>query len=62
MSKVRKTGHVTPPDGNVFLDLGFDPDLAAALQVESQRIIAEKMAVKEEAKVEETNGRSAQKP
>ena len=62
MSKVRKTGHVTPPDGNVFLDLGFDPDLAAALQVESQRIIAEKMAAKGETEAEGTNDRSAQKP
>ncbi len=39
--------HVTPADGNVFADLGFPPKEAAALKVESDRIIMEKLAIKE---------------
>lgn len=62
MSKERKPGHVTPPDGNVFLDLGFEPEVAAALQAESQRIIAEKIAAKDRSEAEGTTGRSDQKP
>lgn len=33
--------HVTPAGGNVFADLGFPPDEAAALLAESDRKIAE---------------------
>ena len=40
------TTHVTPADGNVFADLGFPPEEAAALYEESQRIIAQKLAIK----------------
>lgn len=36
--------HVTPIGGNVFVDLGFAPEEAAAFQAESQRIIDEKLA------------------
>lgn len=39
--------HVTPADGNIFADLGFGPEEAAALLAESDRIIAEKLAIKE---------------
>jgi predicted XRE-type DNA-binding protein len=42
-----KSMHITPVGGNVFADLGFDPKEAAALKVESQRIISEKLAIKE---------------
>lgn len=39
-------GHVTPADGNIFLDLGFPPDEAARLLAESDREIAAHVAVK----------------
>lgn len=39
-------GHVTPADGNIFLDLGFPPDEAARLLAESNREIAAHVAVK----------------
>ncbi len=42
-----KIRHVTPADGNVFLDLGFSPKEAAALKADSQRIISGKLAIKE---------------
>lgn len=38
--------HVTPADGNIFSDLGFDQEDAATLLAESDRIIAEKLAIK----------------
>jgi len=41
-----KFTHVTPLGGNMFADLGFEPEEAAALQVGSQKIIQEKLAVK----------------
>lgn len=43
MATSTHTAHITPADGNVFADLGFDPGLAKALQAESQRIIAAKL-------------------
>jgi len=39
--------HITPADGNVFVDLGFEPEEAATLKAESQRRISEKLAIKE---------------
>jgi predicted XRE-type DNA-binding protein len=42
-----KSGHLTPADGNVFADLGFEPEEAARLQAESRRRISEKLAIKE---------------
>lgn len=33
--------HITPADGNVFLDLGFPPEEAAALLADSIRRIEE---------------------
>jgi predicted XRE-type DNA-binding protein len=39
--------HITPVGGNVFADLGFGPIEAAALKTESDRIISEKLAIKD---------------
>ena len=39
--------HITPAGGNVFADLGFEPEAAAALKARSQRIISGKLAVKD---------------
>jgi hypothetical protein len=36
--------HITPADGNVFLDLGFPPDEAARLKAESDAKIDEERA------------------
>lgn len=47
MSTETDSAHITPVGGNVFADLGFDTEEAAALQAESQRIIADKLAIKE---------------
>ena len=47
MSIDTKTTNVTSASGNVFADLGFEPQLAAELKSQSQRIIAEKLAIKE---------------
>lgn len=47
MSIETKSMHITPVGGNVFADLGFEPEEAAALQAESRRIISEKLAIKE---------------
>lgn len=42
-----ESSHITPVGGNVFLDLGFAPDEAVALQAEAQKIIAEKFTARE---------------
>ena len=47
MSIETKSMHITPVGGNVFADLGFEPEEAAALKAESQRIISEKLAIKD---------------
>lgn len=39
--------HVTPVGGNIFADLGFEPDEAAKLLAETDAIISEKLAIKE---------------
>lgn len=62
MSQKLKSAHVTPPDGNVFLDLGFEPALAAALLAESKEIIAEKTAAKDMAATKEAKGGAIKKP
>ena len=41
-----KSMHTTPVSGNVFEDLGFEPEEAAALKAESQRRIADMLAIK----------------
>lgn len=46
MSIETHTAHVTPVDGNIFADLGFPPDEAAALLAESRKRIAEKLEAK----------------
>lgn len=60
MSKDLKSAHVTPADGSVFLDLGFDPKLAAALQAESEKIIVEKKAAKHKSSTEDAKEVNAQ--
>lgn len=47
MSIDTKSRHITPADGNVFADLGFEREEAAVLKAESQRIISEKLAIKD---------------
>jgi predicted XRE-type DNA-binding protein len=47
MSTDTKTTNVTPASGNVFADLGFEPQLAVELKSQSERIIADKLAIKE---------------
>lgn len=44
------TSHITPADGNVFADLGFEPEEAARLLAESEKKIAELQANKESLK------------
>ena len=39
--------HITSAGGNIFADLGFEPEEAATLKAESDRIITEKLAIKE---------------
>ena len=46
MSIDTKTTNVTSATGNVFADLGFEPQLAAELKSQSERIIANKLAIK----------------
>ena len=43
-----KSAHITPVGGNVFSDLGFDPVEATELKAETDRIISEKMRIKEQ--------------
>lgn len=47
MSIETKSMHITKVGGNVFADLGFEPEEAAALQADSKRIISEKLIIKE---------------
>lgn len=47
MSIKTKSTHTTPVGGNVFADMGFEPEEAAALKAETQRIISEKQAIKD---------------
>ena len=47
MTSAVGSAHKTPAGGNVFADLGFEPDQARALQLQSKRIISEKLAIKE---------------
>jgi predicted XRE-type DNA-binding protein len=42
-----RSSHITPVGGNVFIDLGFEPKEAAMLKAQSDRAIAEKLAMKE---------------
>ena len=47
MNRNTKTEHITRADGNVFSDLGFDAEDAAALAAASQQVISEKLAIRE---------------
>ena len=46
MSIETQSTHITPAGGNVFADIGFEPEEAESLQAKTQRIIAEKLAIK----------------
>lgn len=48
MSTDTASRHITAANGNVFADLGFPPEEAAALKAQSDKIIAEKIALKEQ--------------
>ena len=47
MNMDSKTQHITLATGNVFSDLGFATEEAAALEAESQQVISEKLALRE---------------
>lgn len=47
MSIDTESRHITPAGGNIFADLGFEPEEAATLKAESDQIIAKKIAIKE---------------
>lgn len=47
MSIETQSMHITPVGGNVFADLGFTPEEAAVLKAESQKIISEKLVIKD---------------
>ena len=42
-----KLGHITPAGANIFAELGFESDEASKLLSESNKIISEKLAIKE---------------
>lgn len=46
MKTGKQSTHVTPSGANIFLDLGYEPTTAAALDAESRRIIAAKLALR----------------
>ena len=48
MTNKHGTTHVTPADGNIFLDLGHDPKTAAKMLAETDRAIDRKLALKAE--------------
>lgn len=43
----RGRGHITPADGNIFLDLGFPPEEAAEMLAQADREIAEERRLKQ---------------
>lgn len=46
MKTGKQSRHVTPAGANIFSDLGYEPTTAAALDAESRRIIATKLALR----------------
>lgn len=42
--KDTKSRHITPIDGNVFADMGFDPKEAATLKTEARRVISDRLS------------------
>jgi predicted XRE-type DNA-binding protein len=47
MKRNIKLGHITPAGANIFADLGFEPKEAVKLLDESNKIISEKLSIKE---------------
>lgn len=47
MKRNSTLGHITPAGANIFADLGFAPEEAAMLLEESNKIISEKLAIKQ---------------
>ena len=47
MKRNSKLGHITPVGANIFAELGFEPKEAAKLLEESNKIISEKLFIKE---------------
>jgi predicted XRE-type DNA-binding protein len=47
MSFDTRTTHVTPAGGNIFSDLGFGPEDAARLLAETDKVLSEKLVIKE---------------
>ena len=47
MKRNTKLGHITSAGANIFADLGFEPDEAVRLLEESNKIISEKLSIKE---------------
>lgn len=43
-SQFHGSAHITKPGTNIFLDLGFSPELAAKYQEESKRKMADTLA------------------
>lgn len=60
MSIETKSSHSTPVGGNLFSDLGFQPEEAAALQAESRRVIEAPLAMNEALTTEGPNGNRQQ--
>ena len=52
MNSDSQTQHITLATGNVFSDLGFDAEDAAALAAASQQVISEKLAISESVSTE----------
>ena len=47
MKRNSKLGHITPVGANIFAELGFEPKEAAKLLEECNKIISEKLFIKE---------------
>jgi predicted XRE-type DNA-binding protein len=47
MKRNTQLGHITPAGANIFADLGFEAKQAAKLLDESNKIISEKLLIKE---------------
>lgn len=47
MKSNSKLGHITPAGANIFAELGFEPKEAAKLLEESNKVISEKLSIKE---------------
>ena len=47
MNRDSQTQHITLATGNVFSDLGFATEEAAALAAAAQQVISEKLAIRE---------------